>query len=894
MDEQLRVLLELRDKFSAQMENAEAHLDSFMEKADGLQVSMDRTAVSLERSGDKIAASFNKSEKSITGLRNSFGATLKEYRALSHIQNAQSSSLLIAADAADLFGKQLPVMRDMARTLKVIETNTTGIISPFMRVLYVLSQLGEAVEGLRTLAKMLGSLTRTLSEFARSDSKIADIKGGIKKRADAITAAFKDSRNSVKGMREELADYSKFEKNVRARMSLSAREQAHSEGLRMEASRARAAFEQKARGRMVTGLKKFARDSEAFDKKTIEAAKTAASKAVEVSKKTVDSLKDVAKAALNTGKDIEKGGGYAIHSMGSFAGFGTLLKKEFVALSNVWSNLKKNFKEEVERSRAATRIRQKLAEVTGNQTKAQRIADVVMKASTKILGSNITIVQGMARAVTATGSAFGNAGSFILNFKSRVAAASAASGGISAKFSALGLSAGGATILLGGLVVAAAGLVAAFVALKKTLTIGQEKFIFVEQAQLQFKYLMGSADDARMKIAELMDFAKRTPFREDEIIKAQRLLLSFGGEALATKETIELLGDAAAVSGRSFDRIAMWVGRAYTALQAGRPMGQAAMEMQELGVLTAQARMKMEDMLKTGASGDEVFAVLLNSMRKNSGAMKELSQTLGGLKTTFADTWAAVWREMFEVVAPMFKAFFRMGIKIGEVAGTVVGAVKATASAFGDVGQVIGYLVPLIDSSGAAFGRIRAFMGKANTETYTLVDSFRALIANIGWISPQVAVASKALEGMWAPGKMLVVALDDALESSYSLAASLKKIRDDGARQDGVTFDDLQKLRDDLDRATERAIARHGSKGYQDSTVFQEALAALKELEQLIPSLTGHREELNRVTEEGIGYMQRLANKGKVSVQTSIDLAETEMRLFEEAEERRKRSRRTS
>ena len=881
MDEQLRILLELKDKFSAQMERADAALESLVSKADQLQGTLDQTSATAARTGAEIAKSFEKSERSVESLRKTFGVTLRDYRALSHVQNAQSSSLLLASDAAGMFGKQLPVMRQMASTLKVIEKNTTGIISPFMRVLYVLSQLGEAVEGLRTLAKMLGNMTRALSDFTRSTTKVADIRGGITKRVDAITSAFRDSKDSVRGMRDELAEYSKFEKKVRSRMSAGDREQAHAEGLKMEASRTRAAFEQKVRGRMVTGVKQWARESEVLEQKTIDAAKSVAAKAEKVGKQTAKALKGVSAAAKKASEDIKKSGGTTIHSMGSFAGFGTLLKKEFDALSQTWATVKKNFQEEVKRSTAITRIRQKLAESMGNQTKAQKAASIAMRVSTKILGGNISILQGLARAVSATGSAFGNAGSFILNFRSRISAAAAASGGLSGKFAALGLSVGGATVLVAGLVVGLGIAITAFMALKKTLTIGQEKFIFVEQAQLQFKYLMGSAEEAETKIAELMNFAKRTPFREDEIIKAQRLLLSFGGEALATKETIELLGDAAAVSGRSFDRIAMWVGRAYTALQAGRPMGQAAMEMQELGVLTATARMKMEDMLKTGASGDEVFAVLLDSMRKNSGAMAELSLTLGGLKTTFADTWAAVWREMFEVIAPLFKWFFRQGIQIGEMAGTIVGAVKATAGAFGEVARVVGYLIPVFDTSGDAFDRVGAFIGKATDNTNTLVGSFKSLIAKIGILNPQAAAASKVMEGMFVPGKLLVVFLDDALESSYKLAASLKAIRESGAKTDGATFEDLQELRDDLDRATERAMARHGSSGFQDSEEFQAALAALRELEQLIPGLVENREELNRITEEGIGYMGQLADEGLAAGQTAAEAAEAEFERWE-------------
>jgi hypothetical protein len=62
---------------------------------------------------------------------------------------------------------------------------------------------------------------------------------------------------------------------------------------------------------------------------------------------------------------------------------------------------------------------------------------------------------------------------------------------------------------------------------------------------------MGGASEAEAKVIELREFAKDTPFALPGVLEAQRLLYKFGGEALASKERLRLIGDASAVAGQS-------------------------------------------------------------------------------------------------------------------------------------------------------------------------------------------------------------------------------------------------------------------------------------------------------------------------------------------------------
>src|SRR5690348_3438488 len=62
----------------------------------------------------------------------------------------------------------------------------------------------------------------------------------------------------------------------------------------------------------------------------------------------------------------------------------------------------------------------------------------------------------------------------------------------------------------------------------------------LEKTTLQFETLMGSSDGAKAHVADLFEFAKTTPFETAPVIQASKMLRTFGGDALDTKENLTL------------------------------------------------------------------------------------------------------------------------------------------------------------------------------------------------------------------------------------------------------------------------------------------------------------------------------------------------------------------
>lgn len=165
-----------------------------------------------------------------------------------------------------------------------------------------------------------------------------------------------------------------------------------------------------------------------------------------------------------------------------------------------------------------------------------------------------------------------------------------------------------------------------------------------ETLTVQFKTLLGSMDAARERMAMLAKFAETTPFEMEEVARASRTLTVMSGDALGSAWALRTVGDAAAATGANIEELAFWVGRAYAMIQAGKPFGEAALRLQELGVLAPQVRAKMEELQASGASSVDVWTTLTDHLATFDGAMLDLSRTGDGLTSTLSDNWTAAVR----------------------------------------------------------------------------------------------------------------------------------------------------------------------------------------------------------------------------------------------------------
>jgi len=249
----------------------------------------------------------------------------------------------------------------------------------------------------------------------------------------------------------------------------------------------------------------------------------------------------------------------------------------------------------------------------------------------------------------------------------------------------------------------------------------------LETATLQFETLLGSTDAAKEHIATLYEFAAKTPFETGPILQASRLLETFGGSALDSKENLTLFGNAAAVANVGIEEVSFWAGRAYSAIQAGRPFGEAAARLQEMGLLSATGRAELEELSASGADSTEVWGKFTEQFQRFDGAMEKQAASWQGLVSTIKDNVTLVIGTAFK---PFFDSIKEAGTMVADFVQTdafaagaedIAASLAPLATKFGDIATTLigevgpalfdGVILPFIQLSATVGPPILSLLG---------------------------------------------------------------------------------------------------------------------------------------------------------------------------------------
>ena len=342
----------------------------------------------------------------------------------------------------------------------------------------------------------------------------------------------------------------------------------------------------------------------------------------------------------------------------------------------------------------------------------------------------------------------------------------------------------------------------------------------LETSTLQFTTLMGDAGRAEAHVRSLFEFAKKTPFETGPIIAASKHLQLFGGDALNSQKNLTLLGDASAASGAAFEEVAFWTGRMYASLQAGKPIGEAMMRMTELGIVTPQARLKIEALASTAGGGQKAFEAFQQSLGQFTGAMELQASTFDGLMSTIKD---AVQISIADGLKPFFD-IVKMGAQlVAQVLGSegmqrvMAGVATGISSTFGanPQAQVKGLLFGLVSLGESAltaagvmhqaFSLIKLVIYGVIQGVAELVNGFVVGMANISSVAasiPGVGAAFDSMNRSLQDTKLFMQGATD--EARKNTAAALEGVMGQG--EFGKTLDGARRIlgqfRVEIGRAT--------------------------------------------------------------------------------------------
>lgn len=158
-----------------------------------------------------------------------------------------------------------------------------------------------------------------------------------------------------------------------------------------------------------------------------------------------------------------------------------------------------------------------------------------------------------------------------------------------------------------------------------------------EQYETQFKVFLGSAEKAKVRLAEYADFGAKTPYELPEIVEAGKMLEQYGGAALSTGKSLKMVGDMASAVDRPINVVGMHVARIYSAIKSGGSFGESARQLQMMGLLSGEASEKIKALQESGASAEEVWAEFTTTMSKFDGMMEEQAKTYKGITSNVED-----------------------------------------------------------------------------------------------------------------------------------------------------------------------------------------------------------------------------------------------------------------
>lgn len=175
-----------------------------------------------------------------------------------------------------------------------------------------------------------------------------------------------------------------------------------------------------------------------------------------------------------------------------------------------------------------------------------------------------------------------------------------------------------------------------------------------ENLEKRFKVLLGTTEQAKARLEELNQFALSTPFQVEQVAQASAILQTFAGDALATGDGLRFVGDMAAFAQQPIDQVAIHAGRVVDALQSGRPFGESAQRMQELGLISGEARANLESFQGQTLSAQEALDLFKGSVTDVDGTMAELNDTITGQLSNVEQQFRDKLRGVGEIIAETF------------------------------------------------------------------------------------------------------------------------------------------------------------------------------------------------------------------------------------------------
>lgn len=275
-----------------------------------------------------------------------------------------------------------------------------------------------------------------------------------------------------------------------------------------------------------------------------------------------------------------------------------------------------------------------------------------------------------------------------------------------------------------------------------------------EQAEMAFSTMLGSARQAKAFVADLQNFAARTPFDLPSVTTGAQRLMAFGFAAKDVLPTLTAIGDAVAGMGGSAEQINQVTIAIGQMSAKGKVQGDELLQLTEAGIPALRilanqygvTTAAMQDMISKGLVGSaEAIPKLMAGIEQGTRGAAGQTQAFAGMMANQATTLTGIWSNFTD----------NLNRALGQLVTPVLPVVKSALSGVTDgLGLLPGLIVRFQDAArpvGAVVGSV--FRDLAAFVSGSVVPALRNLWSAVQPVA--VIVGGALLAGLRAAGAVL-------------------------------------------------------------------------------------------------------------------------------------------
>lgn len=201
------------------------------------------------------------------------------------------------------------------------------------------------------------------------------------------------------------------------------------------------------------------------------------------------------------------------------------------------------------------------------------------------------------------------------------------------------------------------------------------KGVELEQANIKFEVLLGSAEKAKELLGELTEYADTTPYGLDGLQKGAETMLGFGIAQEKILPNMKMLGDIAMGNEEKLAGLSL----VYSQIQAtGKLMGQDLLQLinqgfnplqvisEQTGLSIGTLKEKMEKGAISAEMIEEAFRLATSESGRYYGMTEKMGESAGGKLSTMLDAFSAVVKKVGLRFAEWIKPLFDIGTAFAE------------------------------------------------------------------------------------------------------------------------------------------------------------------------------------------------------------------------------------